>query len=177
MKATIICASPRERSYTRVLTDIAFERAKELTNELTYIDVRMDHIRPFEGLEVDYDRATKDIVAVLETTDAFIIGSPVYDGCMSSALKNLFEFADYKKLEGAVAGIILKGSGRISFLQVQGQVQAMMNYFKVITNPRAVFVDDDDFINRGFELKNEKIRGRIENLVDETLKLKCLKKE
>ncbi len=172
MKVTIICASPRENSYTRALTDMAFDYAKGLTQEITYIDARRDRVRPFEGLEVDYDEATKKIVRALETSDVFIIGSPVYNGCMSSALKNLFEFVDYKKLEGAVAGILLKGSGRISFLQVLGQAQALMNYFKVITNPRAVFVDDDDFFEGSLELKNKKIKERIRVLVNETLGLK-----
>lgn len=177
MKVTVVCGSPRDGSYTKVLTDIAFDYSKRLGHDVTYIDVRTGGIAQFEGLDVDYDSKTKSIVEVIEGTDAFIIGSPVYDGCMSSALKNLFEFVDYKVLEGAVAGIIVKGGSRISFLQVQGQIQAMLDYFKVVSNPRAVFVDDADFKEGRQELKGTKIKERIEKLVDETTSLKGLMKD
>jgi hypothetical protein len=46
-----------------------------------------------------------------------------------------------------------------------------MNYFRVISNPRSVFVSTDDF-DENVKLKNEKIKERIEKLVDETIRLK-----
>jgi len=81
----------------------------------------------------------------------------------------LFEFVNYKALEGRVAGFVLKSGGSISFLQVQGQLQALMNYFRVVSNPRAVFVTDEDF--DGMKLKNVNIEERIKRLVDETINM------
>ena len=92
---------------------------------------------------------------------------------ISSALKNLFEFVDYKALEGKTAGFIIKAGGNISFLQVQGQLQALMNYFRVLSNPREVFVTDDDF--DGKTLKNLRIKERLKKLIDETIKIKICK--
>jgi NAD(P)H-dependent FMN reductase len=74
-------------------------------------------------------------------------------------------------LEGRFAGFIIMSGGTISYLQVQGQLQALMNYFRVISNPRSVFVSTDDF-DENMELKNEKIKERIEKLVDDTIRLK-----
>lgn len=174
MKVTVICGSPRDESYTKVLTDIAFDYAKKIGHEVKYIDLRKDGVAQFKGLDIVYDSKTKRVVEAMGKTEVFVIGSPVYDGCMSSALKNLFELVDYKVLEGAVAGLIVKGGSRISFLQVQGQIQAMLDYFKVVSNPRAVFVDDADFKGDSLELKEPKIKGRIERLIDETTGLRGL---
>jgi NAD(P)H-dependent FMN reductase len=170
MKILIVCGSLREESLTRVLTDIAYKYAKEKYDDVEYLDLRKTKINNFEGFEAEYDDATKKTVKLVEDSDVFILGSPVYNGLLSSGLKNLFEFVDYKSLEGKIAGFIIKSGSNISFLQVQGQLTALMAYFRVISNPRAVFVTDEDF--DGMELKNVKVEERIKRLVDETVKMK-----
>ena len=171
MKILVICGSPREKSYTRVLTKIAFDYAKSKNYDVTYLDLGKVKIEKFRGLEEKYDKMTEDIVKLVESSDIFIIGSPVYDGIFSSAIKNLFEFVNYKALEGKIAGFIIVAGGTISYLQVQGQLQALMNYFRVISNPRSVFVSTDDF-DENMNLKNKEVKGRIEKLVEETVNLK-----
>jgi len=169
MKILIVCGSLREESLTRVLTEIAYKYAKENYDDVEYLDLRKARIKNFEGFEAEYDEATRKTVKSVENSDVFILGCPIYNGLLGSALKNLFEFVDYKALEGGVAGFILKSSGNISFLQVQGQLVALMNYFRVISNPRAVYVIDEDF---GMKLKNMKTKERIKRLVSETIKIK-----
>jgi NAD(P)H-dependent FMN reductase len=170
MKILIVCGSLREESLTRVLTDIAYKHAKEKYADVEYLDLRKTKINNFEGFEAEYDTVTKKTVKLVEDSDVFILGSPIYNGLLSSALKNLFEFVNYKSLEGKVAGYILKSNSNISFLQVQGQLTALMCYFRVLSNPRAVFATDEDF--DGMKLKNVKIEERIKRLIDETVKMK-----
>lgn len=170
MKLLIVCGSLRKESLTRALTDIAYEYAQKNYDDVVYLDLGKTRIENFEGFEAEYDDTTKRAVDVVEHSDAFILGSPIYNGLLSSALKNLFEHVNYKALEGSVAGFVIKSGGTISFLQVQGQLQALMNYFRVISNPRTVFVNDEDFDN--MKLKNPNIEKRLRKLVDETVKLK-----
>ena len=44
--------------------------------------------------------------------DVWLIGTPVYNSFFSSALKNLFEYVNYKKTEGKVAGMVILGAGK-----------------------------------------------------------------
>lgn len=125
----------------------------------------------FRGFEEEYEEATQAIVRQVGEADVFVICSPVYNGLLSSGIKSLFEFVDYKSLEGRVAGFALMASGRISYLQVQGQLQALMNYFRVISNPRAAYVNQADFDQR-LGLVNKAVEGRIKRLVDETAAMK-----
>lgn len=103
-------------------------------------------------------------VKMMENADVFIIGSPVYDALLSSGIKNLFEFVNYKALEGRVAGFIVKSNNPGTHQQVRGHLVALTNYFNILSNPRPVFSVDDDFDENG-NLKNEKIRESIIRLV------------
>jgi NAD(P)H-dependent FMN reductase len=170
MKILIVCGSLRKESLTRVLTNVAYKYAKKNYNNVEYLDLRRTRINNFEGFEADYNEITEKTVKLVESSDVFILGCPIYNGLLGSALKNLFEFVNYKALEGRVAGFVLKSGTNISFLQVQGQLQALMNYFRVISNPRAVFATDEDF--NGTKLKDVKIEERIKRLVDETIEMK-----
>jgi len=170
MKILIICASLREESLTRALTDVAYEYAKNNYDYVEYLDLRKMRVNNFEGFEAKYSEITEKTIKLVEDSDVFIIGCPVYNGLLASALKNLFEFVDYKALERRVAGFILKSGSSISFLQVQGQLQALMNYFRVVSNPKAVFATDEDF--DGMKLKSSQIEERIKTLVDETVNMK-----
>jgi NAD(P)H-dependent FMN reductase len=84
-------------------------------------------------------------------------------------LKNLFEYIDYKKTAGKIAGLIIVASGNSGFTDVQTLLTQLMSYFNVITNPRAVFVTADTVDNN--EIINEDVKSRLNQLVDETLKL------
>ncbi len=170
MKILIICGSRRKDSLTRKLTDIAFQYAKEKYQDVEYIDLGKNDIEPFRGFEENYSKETTDIVKFMESADVFIIGSPVYDALLGSGVKNLFEHVNYKALEKSVAGFIIKSNNAGTHQQVRGHLVALVNYFNILSNPRPVFSIDEDF--DGGNLKNEKIRERIINLVDSTVKLK-----
>jgi FAD reductase [NAD(P)H] len=148
---------------TKSLTDIAYERAK-VKADTTYVDLRTAKLEPFRGFGAGYNDETERIIAAMVSADAFIIGSPVYDGMLSSGVKTLFEHIDYKVLGGKVAGFIIKGGTEKSFIAVQGQLQLLMSYFRVTSNPKAVFASDATF-----EGGMEGTRKRIEALVDSTL--------
>jgi NAD(P)H-dependent FMN reductase len=52
-------------------------------------------------------------------TDILLIGSTIYNSFFSSALKNLFEYINYKKTECKVAGIVSLAVNNIVFIDVQ----------------------------------------------------------
>jgi FMN reductase/FAD reductase [NAD(P)H] len=171
MKILIVCGSRRKDSLTRKLTDIAFEYAKGKYQDVEYIDLGKKDIEPFRGFEEDYNKETTNMAKLMESADVFIIGSPVYDALLSSGIKNLFEFVNYKVLEKSVAGFIIKSNNAGTHQQVRGHLVALTNYFNILSNPRPVFSIDDDFDDKG-NLKNEKIREMVFNLIDSTVNLK-----
>jgi FMN reductase len=144
-------------------------RAAHPSVDVDYLDLATESPEPFRGFEAHYKDETNAIVDRVMHADAYIIGSPVYNGSHSAAVKNLFEFVDYKALEDRVAGFVLVASGAISFLQARTHLDQLMTYFNVRSVPRGVYVKgedvEDDEIPR-------RIRKRLEALIAKVLDLR-----
>ncbi len=165
----IINGSPRAVSRSRAIAHALLELARDRA-EAEILDLGQPVLPPYHGDDVAYDGSVDAAVEAVERADALILISPIYHGLLSAALKNLFEFVDYKALEGKVAGIVLNSGGKISYLQVEGQIVAMMRYFRVLSVPRAVYVNRNAF-GEGPRLTDERVHKRLEGLVDDTLRL------
>ena len=84
-------------------------------------------------------------------------------------MKNLFEYIDYKKTAGKVAGLVIVAASNSGFTDVQTLLTQLMSYFNVITNPRAVFIMADTADDN--KISDDDVKARLKKLVDETLKL------
>ncbi len=171
MKVLVICGSRRERSYSRVLARLAWDYARQKYADAELLDLGTAPVENFRGFEVEYQDETRAALDQVVQADVFVICSPIYNGSLSSGIKNLFEHINHKALEGRVAGFARVSEGRISYLQVHGQLQALMNYFRVISNPRAAYINQADF-DESLNLVNQTMIKRMQRLVDETAGMK-----
>jgi len=171
MKVVAISASPRKMGKTQVF----MEYVTKYINKTNFENDKMIFINLSEG-GIDYytgagnfGDTTKQAIKNITESDVWLVGTPIYNSFFSSALKNLFEYIDYKKTAGKTAGLVILASGNSGFTDVQTLLTQLMSYFNVITNPRAVFVTADTVDNN--EIINEDVKSRLNQLVDETLKL------
>ena len=171
MKVVVISASPRKIAKTQVFMKYVTEYIKNLSLEgleVKLINLSDGGIDYYTG-DGSFGDTTKDAVKNITEADVWIIGTPIYNSFFSSALKNLFEYIDYKKTAGKTAGLVIVAAGNSGFTDVQTLLTQLMSYFNVITNPRAVFVMADTSDND--EINDEDVKSRLKQLVDETLKL------
>ena len=171
MKVVVISASPRKIAKTQVFMKYVTECVKNSSLgglEVKLLNLSNGGIDYYTG-DGSFSVTTKDAIKNITEADVWIIGTPIYNSFFSSALKNLFEYIDYKKTAGKTAGLIIVASGNSGFTNVQTLLTQLMSYFNVITNPRAVFVTADTVDNN--EIINEDVKSRLNQLVDETLKL------
>ena len=119
--------------------------------------------------EVEYGEKTLQAAKDITDADVWLIGTPIYNSMFSAALKNLFEFINYKQTSGKTAGLAILASGNIGFTDVQTLLTQLMSYFKVITNPSPVFVTADT-IEDG-KIVSEEVKSRLNELVDSTIAL------
>ena len=171
MKVVVISASPRKIAKTQVFMKYVTEYIRNSSLEgleVKLINLSDGGIDYYTG-DGNFSDTTKEAVKNITEADVWIVGTPIYNSFFSSALKNLFEYIDYKKTAGKTAGLVIVAAGNSGFTDVQTLLTQLMSYFNVITNPRAVFVMadtvDDDVIN------NEDVKSRLKQLVDETLEL------
>jgi NAD(P)H-dependent FMN reductase len=174
MKVVVISASPRKIAKTQVLMKYVTEYINDLmldverSLEVKFINLSNGGIDYYTG-DGNFSETTKQAIKDITEADVWLVGTPIYNSFFSSALKNLFEYIDYKKTAGKTAGLIIVASGNSGFTDVQTLLTQLMSYFNVITNPRAVFVTADTVDNN--EIINEDVKSRLNQLVDETLKL------
>ena len=173
MKVVVISASPRKIGKTQAIMKYVAEYMLDNDSgisplEVKFINLSEGGIDYYTG-DGNFSNATKEAIKNITEADVWIIGTPIYNSFFSSALKNLFEYIDYKKTAGKTAGLVIVASGNSGFADVQTLLTQLMSYFNVITNPRAVFVTADTVDNG--KIINEDVNSRLNQLVDETLEL------
>ena len=116
VKVAIISASPRRNANTQIVMKYVYEYTKLKNNEIKFINLSEGQIECYRGPDENYNEATRQAARDIMEADVWLIGTPIYNSFFSSALKNLFEYIDYKKTGGKVAGMMILASGNIGFI-------------------------------------------------------------
>lgn len=168
MKIVVISGSPRKTANTQIMMKYVYDYAKSKNQDVKFINLSEGGVDYFCGPTENYSQTTLQAAKDIMDADMWLIGSPIYNSFFSAALKNLFEFVNYKNTAGKTAGLAILASGTIGFTDVQTLLTQLMSYFRVVTNPKAVYVTADA-IKDGQIIENEKTR--LKELVDETMLL------
>lgn len=169
MKVVVISGSPRKNANTQVIMKYVFEYTKLKNADTEFINLSDGQIECYKGPEEEYNEQTKNAAKDITDADVWLIGSPIYNSFFSSALKNLFEYINYKKTEGKVAGIVILAASNIGFIDVQTLITQLLSYFRVIANPKAVFLTTEAISENA--ISKEEDKKRLRDMVDETLKI------
>lgn len=168
MKIVIISGSPRKESNTQIMMKFVYDYAKSKNPETKFINLSGGGVDYYCGPNESYSQTTMQAANDIVEADVWIVGTPIYNSFFSSALKNLFEFINYKNTAGKTAGLAIMASGSIGFTCVQTLLTQLMSYFRVVTNPKAVYMTTD-VVENG-QIKEDQ-QNRLKELVDETMRL------
>ena len=167
-KILVISGSPRSNGKTQVLMKYIFEYVKQKNSDTKLVNLSDGGIDYYDGTN-DYSDTTKQAAKDITEADIWLVGTPIYNSFFSAALKNLFEYIDYKKTAGKTAGLVILASSNSGFTDVQTLLTQLMSYFNVITNPRAVFVTANTIVND--QIIEPEVKLRLQALADQTLEL------
>tara|TARA_B100000470_G_scaffold60264_1_gene45530 strand:+ start:319 stop:843 length:525 start_codon:yes stop_codon:yes gene_type:complete len=167
MKVVVISGSPRKNAKTQVLMKYVYDYTKSKNEDTKLINLSEGQVECYRGPDEEYNEATNTAAKDIMDADVWLIGTPIYNSFFSSALKNLFEYINYKKTEGKVAGMTILAAGNIGFIDVQTLLTQLLSYFKVIANPKAVFLTTESITENS--VSNLDAQNRLKEMVDETL--------
>ena len=168
MKVVVISGSPRKNANTQILMKYVYEYTKTKGQDVKFINLSDGQVECYRGPDEEYNQATKDAAKDIMEADVWLIGAPIYNSFFSAALKNLFEYVNYKETEGKVAGMTILAAGNIGFIGVQTLLTQLLSYFRVITNPKAVFLTTESITENSV---SEEGQTRLKEMVDETLEI------
>ena len=168
MRMVVISGSPRRNANTETMMRYVYEYATDRNggDDTTFVNLSEGQVECFHGFDVEYGEATKSAAEAITEADVWLVGTPIYNSFFSGALKNLFEYVDYKKTPGKTAGMAVMAAGSIGFTDVQTVLTQLMSYFGVVTNPRAVFMTTGDVADGAISADAQ---ARLREMVDGTL--------
>ena len=171
MKVVVLSGSPRKNGNTQIMMKHVLEYVNQKDVEVKFINLAEDGFESFKGgaNEINYNDKTLQAAKDITEADVWLVGIPVYNSMFSAALKNIFEFISYKETEGKTAGLAIVAGGMISFGDVQTLFTQLMSYFRVITNPTAVYATGEA-IEDG-KISDEEVKSRLNEMVDKTLEI------
>lgn len=169
MKVVVVSGSPRKSGNTQVIMKYVVEYTKTKSADVKFINLSDGQIECYRGPEEEYNAETKSAAESLMDADVWLIGTPIYNSFFSSSLKNLFEYVNYKKTGGKVAGMTIVAAGSIGFIDVQTLLTQLLSYFRIITNPQAVFITTESVSENG--LVDDDSKKRLRDMVDGTLEI------
>jgi NAD(P)H-dependent FMN reductase len=105
-----ICGSLRETSYTRFALEGALAGARESGARTKLVDLREWDLPLFDPDDRERGDASR-LKRLVRDADAVLLGTPVYHGMVSSALKNAFDYLSKVEFEGTIVGLLATAGG------------------------------------------------------------------
>lgn len=177
MKATLIAGSPKQHSHTRALMNHLASQLDEREITVSVWDIAEHPLPPFE-VEFHYDQSlitNHEALCFLEelnSSDMIVIGTPLYHGSYSGALKNAIDYLLKDQLLDKPVGLVANGGGNtknmIAISHLVGVVQTLYG----VPMQTQIGTSGGDYSEQdsGFELQNPEIKARCIRLVDELIR-------
>ncbi|MGJ9384360.1 NADPH-dependent FMN reductase [Salipaludibacillus sp. CF4.18] len=125
----------------------------------------------------NYEGDTKKVIDKICEADCFVIGTPVFQGSLTGALKNLLDLLPASALRHKVVGFIATGGTFQHYLVIENQLKPIAGYFRSYVAPSCVYLNDSHFSERK-EIIDEDIIKRLDELAKELIFMQTkLKKE
>lgn len=86
-----VSGSLREESYTRTALKYVLRAAEEAGAETTLLDLR-EYDLPVYAPDIDEQGDSEAVTRLVREGDAVVLGTPVYHGSYSGALKNFHDY-------------------------------------------------------------------------------------
>ncbi|MFB4213100.1 NADPH-dependent FMN reductase [Shouchella sp. JSM 1781072] len=113
-----------------------------------------------------YEGDTKDVIQRICSADFFLIGTPIFQGSMTGALKNLFDLAPVSAFRYKVMGFIATAGTYQHYLVIENQLKPIAGYFRAFTAPSYIYANSEHFDEMN-QVIDPDVLKRIERLAEE----------
>jgi FMN reductase len=166
-KYLVVSTSGNPESNSRTMGRAAFALLQKAKVDCVWLDLR-DLDLPLCDADTCYAQpATQKLNSAIETADAILVATPVYNYDVSAAAKNMVELTG-SSWEDKIVGFLCAAGGMNSYMSVMAFANSLMLDFRCIIIPRFVYATGQAF--DGEKLKDDKVSKRIEEAVGELLR-------
>ncbi|MGN7285852.1 NADPH-dependent FMN reductase [Shouchella rhizosphaerae] len=147
---------------------------REIAEKYSEIDVKLMNLKDYDLDFCDgrdpslYSGDTKKLIAEIEDADFFIIGTPIFQGSITGALKNVIDLVPTSAFKHKVMGFVATGGTFQHYLVVENQLKPIASYFRAFVAPGYVYAHDSHFDSKK-NIIDEDVNARIKRLADEVV--------
>ncbi|HEY8691962.1 MAG TPA: NAD(P)H-dependent oxidoreductase [Chloroflexota bacterium] len=136
-----VAGSAAKSHRTRALIELALAGAAELPDVQTRLVDLADTTIDFpDGRPVEaYSLATREVLDLVKVAGAYILGTPMYRGGMTGALKNLIDVIPKDYVVGKAAGLVATGASLHHYLGADLGLRTAMAFFQVHVVPAILY--------------------------------------
>ncbi len=157
-----VVGSLRDESYTRIAVTHALAESREYGATTTLVDLRNYDLPVFDADHRDVGDADQ-LKADLQAADSIILGTPLYHGSYSSALKNALDYCGFDEFTDTTVGLLTVAGGGFPTPALE-HLRAVCRSVNAWVLPHQVAIPQArDKIENG-EFRDEKLAERVETL-------------
>lgn len=160
-----IAGSLTKGGSTRTVIDCALQAAAARLPDLTtdVIDLRHVSLSFCDGRALsDYPDDTPRVVERIQAADAYLIGTPIYRGSYTGALKNLLDHVPVEAMMGKVAGLVATAATDHHYLGIDQELRPVLMWFNLHLVPGSVYVRSNQF--QDGQIADEQVRDHLRQL-------------
>lgn len=171
MSILVLSGSLRTASRSRVLAKKAFEFLQADKADVSYIDLRDYPLPLCDGGPAYDDENVARIAAPLQKAKVILLGIPVYNYDVNSAVKNMVELTGSTVWENKIVGFLCAAGGHFSYMAIMNFGNDLMLDFRCVIIPRFVYAVGDDFTEPPeVSITNIEVEERVRKLASEAIR-------
>ena len=145
MKIAVISSSLNPDSASRRMArSVAASYEAKDNVDVDWIDLQENELPLCDGGTAYGHPNTVEMSKRLESADAFVIATPIYNYTIGSALKNLTELVG-RGMSNKLVGFLVSAGGGMSYMSVMQYANSLMLDFRVLVLPRFVYATSGDW--------------------------------
>lgn len=161
-------------SKTLVVVNTVLEQVSKLDPGIhtELLDLKQYNLQFCDGRDPSsYNDDTKKVIDLMCSADAYLFATPIFQGSLTGALKNLIDLTPAAALRGKIIGFAATGGNHQHYLVVENQLKPIAGYLRAFVAPTFVFAHNEHF-NRNNQIADEKVLQNIEQLAKELVLLR-----
>src|SRR6188508_1458978 len=166
-KYLVVSTSGNPDSNSRRMGRVAFTHLQKVKADCEWLDISELGLPLCDADTCYVQPAAQKLSTVIKSADAILVATPVYNYDVSAAAKNMVELTG-SAWENKIVGFLCAAGGMSSYMSVMAFANSLMLDFRSVIIPRFVYATGDAF--DGDDLKDKKVRKRIEELADELIR-------
>lgn len=158
-------------SKTKVVVQKVLDEVKQQYPDVQVemLDLKQYDVQFCDGRDpATYTGDTKKVIDLVKEADFYVIGTPIFQGSITGALKNLFDLVPPQNFRHKVMGLVATGGTYQHYLVIENQLKPIAGYLRAYVVPGSVYAHNDHF-NEENEIIDEDVLKRITALSEEVV--------